>query len=278
VSIEELCAAAIVPHLRARDLEATPVRNGRVSVPKLRLDVSATEVKVAADGTSVSVLYEARAAGSAEPGLEVLAVGVGPEREAAAASAAEQWGTGVLPVLESWALGGHVCEVERAPMIVEVAGTKERFGWTVHLGPVLARAYGKPGERHADLGELAREAAFRPVFEVIHPLAAHRELMWVESFACRYFDEGRADATCRLNNAHFDEGRDALVAWASSWPACGAPLLSKRQFLLLEPTPVERLDAGPDIEAALERATAQRSGAAPQTEPAPPWWKRMWRR
>jgi hypothetical protein len=65
--------------------------------------------------------------------------------------------------------------------------------------------------------------------------------MWIESFAARYYSDRKVDATCRLNNKDFDQGRDALMSWAAGWPETGASILTKRQFLLFEPTPPEQL-------------------------------------
>ena len=65
--------------------------------------------------------------------------------------------------------------------------------------------------------------------------------MWIESFAARYYSSHKVDATCRLNNKDFNQGRDALMGWAAGWPEIGATILTKRQFLLFEPTPPEKL-------------------------------------
>ncbi len=270
MALEETAVAALLPLVRARSLECEHLRPGCLSVPSLGLEIVASEPAVDEEGSSLSVVYDARAAGRGEAGVRILAIGFGADPETAAASAAEQWAVGVLPVLQSWVQGGHVCEVERSPMVVGVADSEERFGWSVHLGPVIGRAYGKPGSGDVDLGDLSRAAAFKPVFEVIHSLAAHRSVMWVESFACRNFASGVTDATSRVNNDDFEAGREALRAWAASWPTGGAPLLSKRQFLLFEPTDVNQLPAAADLAASLDRAMAADSRA--------PWWKRLWSR
>src|SRR5262249_12818300 len=138
-------------------------------------------------------------------------------------------------------LRSHVCEVEKSSMVVGVEESADRYGWSVHLGPVLAREYGPPGSAPTGLGDLSRLGAFEPIFHTIHPYAAHRKPMWTESFAARYYADSKVDATCRLNNKDFDQGRDALMSWAAGWPETGATILTKRQFLLFEPTPPEQL-------------------------------------
>jgi len=56
-------------------------------------------------------------------------VGTGDSDESAAADAASQWAMGVLPVIVSYMLRSHVCEVEKLPMIVGVEDSQERYGW-----------------------------------------------------------------------------------------------------------------------------------------------------
>lgn len=157
---EETVVAAVLPLLRARSLECGRLRTGCISVPSLGLEIVASDPAVDEGGSTFSVIFEARAAGRGEAGVRILAIGFGADPETAAASAAEQWVIGVLPVLQSWVRGGHVCEVERSPMVAGVDGSEDRFGWTVHLGPVIGRAYGKPGsgdvELHRCFGSVAR--------------------------------------------------------------------------------------------------------------------------
>ena len=76
----------------------------------------------------------------------------------------------------------------------------ERYGWTAHLGPAIGRAFGGSGSADSPLGDRSQSAVYIPVFHVLHPHAAHRSLMWIETFAARYYTEGKVDATCRLNN------------------------------------------------------------------------------
>jgi hypothetical protein len=124
---------------------------------------------------------------------------------------------GVLPVIVAYILRSHLCEVEKLPMIVGVEDSQERYGWTAHLGPVIGRAFGGSGSADSPLGDLSQSAVYIPVFHVLHPHAVHRSLMWIETFAARCYTEGKVDATCRLNNKDFEEGRRALMGWASNW-------------------------------------------------------------
>jgi hypothetical protein len=241
MNLNALCTAALQPHFASMNLASGFASGETLSVPDLAMDFIACEAQLLSGG--MSVVYEARAHSSSKPGIRVLSVGLGQTEALAAGDAASQWALGVLPVITSYIRRTHVCDVEKVPMIVAVAEEPERYGWTAHLGPVIARAYGGEGAGESLLGDLSRSAAYTPIFRVVHPYAAHRSLMWVESFASKYYSEGKVDATCRLRNNDFPEGRDALLVWAQSWPATGAALLSKRQFILFESTPVEQLES-----------------------------------
>jgi hypothetical protein len=118
-------------------------------------------------------------------------------------------------------------------MLVHDADTGQQFGWTVHLPPILTRAYGGISvPEHPE-----QSAVFRALFNIIHRHAAHQSLFWVECFAARY--PGRkVDATCRKLNEDWEDGRDALMVWAMTWPYPGRGIISRRQFLLFQPTPI----------------------------------------
>ena len=92
--------------------------------------------------------------------------------------------------------------------------------------------------------------------------------MWVESFTARYHD-GKVDATCRLQNEDWDEWRNALLSWAISWPTTPGFLVTFRQFLLMEPTPVEQLQSAQELTDTLGREMRRRGA---------PWWRRLGRR
>src|ERR1043166_4464185 len=124
-------------------------------------------------------------------------------------------------------------------MVVAIDGASERYGWIIHLGPVIARLYGS-GDVPGVMEELHPEEVLRAIFDVLHPLAAHRTLFWLECYTARYPD-GRVDATCRLHNDDWQKGRDTLLVWASRWPAAPGRMISKRQFMVFEPAPVSEL-------------------------------------
>ncbi len=246
MDLNALCAQSLLPHFRAKNLECGPASGADLSVSGLAMKFVASEATVIS-GHNISVTFDARALDSSEPGIRVTSVGSGDSIEVAAADAAMQWAVGVLPVIMSYVLRSHVCEVEKFPMIVGVADSSERYGWTVHLGPVIGRAYGGAGSGDSLFGDLSCSAAYTPIFHAVHPYAAHRRLMWVESFAARYYFDRKVDATCRIRNQDFEEGRDALLDWAAGWPETGAAVLSKRQFILLEPTALEELKGSAEL-------------------------------
>jgi hypothetical protein len=84
-------------------------------------------------------------------------------------------------------------------------------------------------------------------------------LFWLECYALRY-DDGKVDATCRYNNKDWPEGQDALLAWAWSWPDTKGYILSKRQFLLFEPTPVDKLESGEQLSERMEQEISKSPG------------------
>jgi hypothetical protein len=254
--LDSLCAAALLPHFQSGNLECSSVSGGCLSVPGLAMDFVASEGHVLQGG--LSVVFDARARNSSKGGILVTSVGTGDSDESAAADAASQWAMGVLPVIVSYILRSHVCEVEKLPMIVGVEDSQERYGWTAHLGPVIGRAFGGSGSADSLLGDLSQSAAYIPVFHVLHPHAAHRSLMWIETFAARYYTEGKVDATCRLNNKDFEEGRRALMGWASNWETTGAALLTKRQFVLFEPTTLEQLKNSDNLSQKLNDAMSSK--------------------
>jgi hypothetical protein len=265
MSIENSCIAALAPHIERAGHQTERVENASaLRIPDLGLDIHAQEAK--AGPTTVTVTFAARPGGEAEGGIRVLALGLGDTTAAATADTAAQWARGVLPVLRSYVLHRHVCEVELFPMVVGVTDSTEKFGWTVHAGPVIGRAFGKTGSDKPGLGDLSRFAAYEPLFHVLHAYAPHSKLMWVESFAARYYADGKVDATCRLNNLDIADGREALLSWAGRWPASGAQVLSKRQFLIFEPRPLEGIDPSGKLRQHLD---------CERTEHKPSWWRRL---
>jgi hypothetical protein len=267
-NVEKACVAALAPHVRAVGLDIEPLHGVEaLRVPELGLDIHAMEAQ--SNSTWVSVTFAARPCGDPAGGIRVLSLGLGDTSEAAVADAATQWALGVLPVLRSYILHRHVCEIELFPMVVGRTDSPGQFGWTVHAGPVVGRAFGKTGAAKPSLGDLSRFAAYEPLFHVLHAHAPHSKLMWVESFAARYYSDNKVDATCRLNNQDVQDGREALLAWANGWPPSGAESLSKRQFLILEPRALDEVDHSGKLRRHLDCATAERRQ---------PWWKRLLRK
>jgi hypothetical protein len=235
-----------------------------VPCPALALEFRAREAKALPynDQCSFSVVFEARAVDADSDGILVLSIGFGASQEAAARSAADQWVTGVYPVLRSYlAKPGHRCDVEKSHMIVAVEGSDKRYGWTIHVGPLIARLYGGAGS----IGELGHSEGLRAVFDALHPFSAHAHMFWIELFAARYPD-GKVDATCRYNNKDLPEGQESLLIWAGRWPETNGSILTKRQFLLFQPTEIADLPSGGRLERELERHLTKE----PQS-----WWRRL---
>jgi hypothetical protein len=263
MSLEALALQSLAAELTARGQPCT-WHGLSVPCPTLALEFRAREAKSLPhnDQCSFSVVFEARAAGADSDGILVLSIGFGASQEAAARSAADQWVTGVYPVLQSY-LGKpvHQCNVEKSHMIVAVEGSEKRYGWTIHVGPLIARLYGGGGS----VGELGHSEGLRAVFDALHPFSAHAHIFWIELFAARYSD-GKVDATCRYNNRDLPEGQDALLTWAGHWPETSGSILSKRQFLLFQPTKITDLPSRGRLERELGRHLTKQS---------PSWWRRL---
>lgn len=197
-------------------------------------------------------------------GIQILSIGRGSNQASAIDNAVEQWLMGVLPAFTSY-LGNRQKNTLDATMVVGVEETGEKYGWTVHQGPVIYRSYGR---ETSELKQAEDSEIFQAIFQVVHPYAAHSNLFWLECFATRYADR-KLDATCRFNNVDWEEGRTALLNMASHWPTVEDTIISKRQFLLFEPTPVGDL-------ADLAEKVDEQFGEA--TTEALPWWKRIFAR
>jgi|GEM_PF-2468690 len=252
MDLENTCIGALASHISSQIGEPCHAEGNRVMVPKLGLefvahDVSAQEM---AYGSSVSVVFEAKPP-DADSGIRVLAVGVGATELEAAIDAGHQWAVGVFPVVVSYVLDQDVEGVETSPMIVGVQDTNEKYAWVVYIGPVVDRVYCEDEYVELDKGELDPFAAYKPIFDAVHPYAAHNKLMWIESFSAKYPD-GEVDATCKLNNKNWVEGRNALLNWSSVWPDTKGNLLSKRQFLIFKPTAISELQSKSDLEKQLD--------------------------
>lgn len=263
----ERCLDSIRRHVEGTVGGPLALADGVLRMPSLAIELRVVEAKADGSGASrsVSAVIDARALDDDSDGIQVLCVGLGETADAAAVDAGHQWSKGVFPPLAAYLLGTPRPEVETMPLVVGVEGTGERFGWLAHLGPVLPRVYGPPGSDETVPGDLAAAAAFEPVFQVLHAYAAHTSLLWLESFAVRR-PVGEVDATCRLDNHEIPEGREALLAWAAGWPDTGGCIVSRRQFVVLQPKAVDELPSRSDLVSELDREMRKRR---------PPWWKRL---
>ena len=256
--LDDLILEAIGVHLPPRGLEYSLGANG-LRIPSLSI---AVRVRDAAESlqsgdrfAGLHAIFQAGSIDSIGGGMEVLHTGLGESREAAATNAAHQWIEGVLPVIVSYLTHRDQPDVDHAQMVVGVPDTGEQFGWDVHLGPIITRMYSD----HDAPDPLPRNEIFQALFNVLHPFAAHSKVFWLECFACRYPDD-RVDATCRKHNDDWPEGRQALLQWAAGWPH-HVGFVTQRQFIILEPAPVNR----------------ELAAKLPVEEPPKkPWWRRLW--
>jgi hypothetical protein len=260
---DAMAAEALADELRERGMREARADGAKVPISAIGMEVHAHETSFT-DSTgsrAATITFDARARGGDSNGACVLAMGFGDTDYRAAREAAMLWCVGVYPALVSWLTKKHVCEVGLSQMLVAVDGTSERYGWRVHLAPVIARLYAKDGS-NGELGEIGREEILKALINTIHPFAAHRTVFWLECFAARY-PEGKVDATCKFHNANWPEGREALLLWASQWADTGECILTKRQFLLFEPVAPASLPKS--FRKGLERYIGTK-----------PWWKRLW--
>lgn len=201
----------------------------------------------------LSAVFQTGSIDSIGVGMEVLHTGMGASRVEAAANAAHQWITGVLPVVISTVTHRDPPEVQHAQMVVALQDTGEQFGWDVHLGPIVTRMYSD--DEPPD--DLPHNEIFLKLFNTVHPYAAHSKVFWLECFAAHYPD-GRVDATCRKSNDDWPEGRAVLLAWAQEWPYTEG-FVTQRQFMVFEPAPVD----------------AKLAARLPLEQKKKPWW-RFW--
>jgi len=256
--LDDLVLEAIAAHLPARGIVAAFGANG-LRIPLLKLVIrvhDAQEIPRSGKPMAMSGIVQIGEIDSIGGGIDVLHAGMGDTLEIAASNAAHQWTEGVLPVVVSWLTRRDQPDVEHSEMVVAIADTGEQFGWKVHLGPVITLVYAEVGP----MPETPKSEMFLKLFNELHPFAAHRTLFWLECFAARYGD-GRVDATCRKHNDDWEEGRQALLAYAAEWQPVDAPFVSRRQFIIFEPVAVDR----------------ELAAKLPVEEPArKPWWRRLW--
>ncbi len=190
-------------------------------------------------GMILDVVFEAAQIDNVSTGLCVHSIGSGKTIEEASRGAANQWFAGVFPVLHSYS-SDHDTDlgVKKAEFLVEDTETKRRYGWKAHLGQVIAIAYGE-GYSPEEIDQLG---LFQAIFNEISAVTAHESIMWLEMFAAQYPD-GKVDATCILRNQKWEDGRIALLRYASQWPNQSKQLLSRRQFIILEPVKQNMVNA-----------------------------------
>ena len=251
--LDDLVLSAIESHLPSLNIVATPGSNG-LRIPLLHIAIrvrAAEETPRKGQGTSVSAIVQIGSLDSISGGMECLHTGLGSTLNEAATNAAHQWIIGVLPVAASYLNHREHPDVGYSQMVVAIPDTGEQFGWKVHLGPVVMRAWGNVAEPPPT----PQNEIYLKLFNVLHPFAAHKTLFWLECFAARYPD-GRVDATCRKHNDDWLEGQQALLLWAHEWPDNPDGFITRRQFIILEPAPVDARLA--------------------QKLPKQSWWKKLW--
>jgi len=257
--------SALLPLLQAQGVAAN-LASDHIALVDLPLEIHVHNVKhdtAPAIPHAVSAVFDGRSTGATTNGVCVTVVGYGDDLASCARDAAKQWADGVFPVIRSWLTRAAVDAITKAQ--ITVATKDQRFGWSVHLGPILYRVYGGPGISYTP-PDIPSSSIFKAVFAAVYPVAAHRTLFWLECFACRYPD-GKVDATARLGNDDWPAGRDALLRWATDWPDTEGTVLSRREFLMFEPVSSEQVSPSPSFQEVIERYAA---GHKPTS-----WWKRL---
>lgn len=232
-----------------------------VDVPALGIRVRIVEAEERQGGAFA--VYDLGFADQETEGIRILAVGYGDTAKAFG-EAAFQWVTGVFMPVRHWLQPSHhTCFADDMHLLVRAEKTGEQFGWRMHFGPVLSRAYGDAEGDPATPGKEAHDV-IRALFDSIYARATHRTLFWIEAFVVLYAD-GRVDATCRLRNADWPEGRQALLEWAATWTLKAGSMVSVRQFLLFQPVELDELPDREILQATIEKLRPKKQS----------WWKRL---
>jgi hypothetical protein len=230
--------------------------NNRILFPPLEFEFSVAEfsIKETNHGIILQVNFEAAQIGNESEGLRVNSIGMGSDIKEASKKAAYQWFVGVFPVLHSYA-SQHDTDrgVKKADFLVQDIETQKRFAWKAHLGQIISIAYGK-GENPPP-NKIDRLDIFQSIFNEISSITATDTMMWLELFASQYPD-GKVDSTCLLRNRPWTDGRQALLNYALSWANPLKLLLSRRQFVILEP--VSRESIPNDMEKRLDEYSKNR--------------------
>lgn len=178
-------------------------------------------------GEMLIVHYTASGEGQTQ-GIEVTCVGMGADTDHAVRESLANYAGNVIPVLEQWRTR-HNCLADVSE--VELVGKSGVLRFEAIGGPLTCRGLPDLAGDHAPIvlegyvPRIAMELAKSPVPNRLH---------WLECFAGRQLN-GDINATCRLDNRDWRPGRQLLEADAQTWPITGAPLTSRRQFIMLVP-------------------------------------------
>lgn len=206
------------------DQESVIDNHGLCYFPKLGIYVDVKEVQVMENPKMALLISEFKASlEPAGPGMIVTSVGLGENVAGAIGNAVGQWGLGVLPVLTSWR-GEHTCFVDEGSEVLQ-----KRF--RVLGGPIVGRGM------DSDSSEPSPQYNhFSSSFlKTLERKKLSNRIHWIEAYAVRHND-GSVDATCRLDNFDWAEGRNVLLEVAKTWPIPKESLQSCRQFLMFIPT------------------------------------------
>jgi len=225
-----------------------------------------------AEGVVLGIAVAAHVPQIPDKHIAVTVFGTGDNIEEAVSFAIFQWFNGVFHVLQSAFDDSHpvVEEVGVREMISRDDGRQREFAWKVHLGNMQTLYYGDSSESDnsypAGPGETDLLAA---MLDEVSGVSVHADPFWLEIFAAKNND-GTATADCRLYNSLWEDGTEALHAYASSWDLPkGIGLMSCRQFILFMPAAREEMVHLDDMHGKLAEY------ARPVKES---WWRRFFRR
>jgi hypothetical protein len=228
----------------------------------LKLAIAGLEVTEIEEGVVLCPIYEVShfQEESLQP-IRVHAIGFGADIEEAARETAGQWLEGAFPVLHSvYSETRQEAGVAISELITSDEESGQRYGWRVHLGPVLMRVFGEGDEPEPpDPTDFARCLQAE-----ISCLDVADELFWLECFACKE-PTGEVDADCRLNNIEWPEGLSALLTWANTWPFTPTQMLTRRQLIIFEPVRISSLQNR-------RKLLRQLNGKGGDGKP---WWRRL---
>jgi hypothetical protein len=238
--------------------------NGRYLYQPLGLElaIAGLEVTEIEEGVILCPIYEVSHCHeeSLQP-IRVHAIGFGADLEEAARETAGQWLEGVFPVLHSvYSENEQEAGVAMSELITADEESGQKYGWRVHLGPVLLRVFGE-GDEPGSPGAADFASCLKAE---ISCLDVADELFWLECFASRDPD-GTVDADCRLNNIEWPEGVSGLLTWANTWPFTPTQMVTKRQLIIFEPVRISSLQGRQELLRHLARSRGE--GIS--------WWTRL---